>query len=53
MNTLTKMVTGLIGQLKPAQLEFDASQSKQLPAAVIHGGMPLMQALCARRAHGA
>jgi SagB-type dehydrogenase family enzyme len=49
MNTLTKMAQGLIGQLKPAKLEFDASKSIVLPAAKLHGGLPLMQALAARQ----
>jgi len=49
MNTLTKMALGLIGQLKPRQLEFDASKSIRLPAPVMSGGMPLMQALAARQ----
>jgi hypothetical protein len=48
MNALTKMALGLIGQLKPAQLAFDASKSIQLPAADTSGGLPLMQALSAR-----
>jgi hypothetical protein len=49
MNTLTKMALGLIGQLKPTPLAFDASKSIRLPAALTEGGMPLMQALAARQ----
>ncbi len=49
MNTLTKLALGLIGQLKPAQLEFDASKSLQLPIVSTEGGLPLMQALMARQ----
>lgn len=53
MNTLTKMALGLIGQLKPTPLAFDASKSIQLPAALATGGMPLMQALAARQSQRA
>lgn len=49
MNTLTKMALGLIGQLKPTPLEFDSSKSIRLPAPIMVGGMPLMQALAARQ----
>lgn len=49
MNTLTKMALGLIGQLRPTPLEFDASTAIRLPAPVAAGGMPLMQALATRQ----
>ena len=53
MDTLTKLALGLIGQNRPRPLHGPASRVIELPAARRTGGMPLMEALAARRSERA
>ncbi len=45
MNTLTKFVLGMMGQLRHKPATGDAIQSIALPLPEKHGGLPLMEAL--------
>ena len=49
METLAKLALGLIGHNRPRPLTGEASKTKVLPAPNRRGGMPLMEALAARR----
>jgi nitroreductase len=49
MATLTKVVLGMMGRLRPAPPVGDADQRIQLPPADRHGGMPLLDAIANRR----
>lgn len=48
MNTLTKFVLGMMGQLRPRPATGDATQFIALPPPEKHGGLPLMEALLSR-----
>ena len=48
MGTLTKMVLGMMGQLRPKPAQGNASPRIHLPAPDKNGGMPLMEALAKR-----
>jgi nitroreductase len=48
MNTLTKLVLGAMGALRPAPSHGDAARSIQLPPPELGGGMGLMEALTLR-----
>lgn len=49
MGTLTKLALGMMGTLRPKPAEGNSATSISLPAAVKHGGLPLMDALAQRR----
>jgi SagB-type dehydrogenase family enzyme len=49
MTTVGKVVLGMMGRLRPRPIAGDAAQAITLPAAEQHGGMPLRDALAARR----
>ena len=49
MNTLTKLALGKMGRLRPRPALGAAAAVLELPAPVRAGGMPLMEALAARR----
>ncbi len=50
MNTVSKLALGLMGQLRPKPpISPESAETIVLPPAVDHGGMPLMDALAARR----
>ena len=49
MSTLTKFALGLMGQLRPQPARGESAPSIALPPAQMHGGMPLLDALAARR----
>jgi SagB-type dehydrogenase family enzyme len=49
MNTVTKLVLGMMGKLRPVPARGGAPASIALPSPVIAGGMPLMDALRQRR----
>lgn len=49
MSTLTKLVLGLMGQLRPKPSVGDAASTIALPPPVKAGGLPLMEALAKRR----
>lgn len=49
MTTVGKVVLGMMGRLRPRPIVGDATATIALPAAERHGGMPLMDALAARR----
>ena len=49
MTTVGKVVLGMMGRLRPRPVIGDATPTIALPAAERHGGMPLMDALAARR----
>ena len=49
MNTLTKLALGAMGQLRPKPAQGDAAPEIALPAPVMSGGMPLMEALSQRQ----
>lgn len=49
MNTLTKLALGKMGRLRPRPALGAAAAVLELPAPVREGGMPLMEALAARR----
>ena len=53
MDTLTKLALGLIGQNRPRPLQGPASRTLELPPARRTGGLPLMEALAARRSERA
>ena len=48
MNTLTKLVLGMMGQLRAKPAKDDAATSILLPPPEKHGGLPLMEALAVR-----
>lgn len=48
MNTLTKFVLGMMGQLRPKPVKGNAATSVSLPPPEKHGGLPLMEALARR-----
>lgn len=48
MGTLTKLVLGMMGQLRPKPAQGNASPRIHLPAPDKNGGMPLMEALAKR-----
>jgi len=48
MYTLTKLVLGMMGQLRPKPAKGDAATSVSLPPPERHGGLPLMEALTRR-----
>jgi len=48
MNTLTKLVLGMMGQLRPKPVKGDVATSISLPPPEKHGGLPLMEALAIR-----
>lgn len=49
MSTLTKLVLGMMGQLRPKPAKGDAATSISLPPPEKHGGLPLMEALVKRQ----
>lgn len=49
MNTLSKLVLGMMGQLRAEPAKGDSVISISLPPAEKHGGQPLMEALAQRR----
>lgn len=49
MNTLTKMALGKMGRLRPRPALGESAPAIALPAPQCKGGMPLMEALAARR----
>ncbi len=49
MSTLGKVVIGMMGQLRPSPAKGESTPSIPLPAPDTAGGVPLMQALAARR----
>ncbi len=49
MNTLTKLVLGMMGQLRPKPVKGDTATSISLPPPEKHGGLPLMEALVKRQ----
>lgn len=49
MNTLTKLVLGMMGQLRPKPVKGDTATSISLPPPEKHGGLPLMEALAKRQ----
>ncbi len=49
MTTVGKLVLGAMGRLRPAPTTGDSAPAIVLPAIEPHGGMPLMEALAARR----
>jgi len=49
MSTLTKLALGMMGQLRPRPATGDSAPAIALPPPDKHGGLPLMQALAARR----
>lgn len=49
MNTLTKLVLGMMGQLRPKPAKGDTATSISLPSPEKHGGLPLMEALAKRQ----
>jgi nitroreductase len=49
MNTFTKVVSGMMGQLRPKPAKGDSAASIALPPPAKHGGLPLMEALAKRR----
>ena len=49
MNTLTKVVLGLMGQARPKPAKGDTAPTISLPPAERTGGLPLMEALANRR----
>jgi hypothetical protein len=49
VTTLTKVVLGMMGRLRPAPPVGNADQRIQLPPADRHGGMPLLDAITRRR----
>ena len=49
MSTLSKIALGMMGRLRPEPPRGDAVQVLTLPAAERRGGLPLMEAIAARR----
>ena len=49
MSTLTKVVSGMMGQLRPKPATGDSATSIALPPPARHGGLPLMEALAKRQ----
>ena len=49
MSTLTKVVSGMMGQLRPKPAKGDSATSIALPPPARHGGLPLMEALAKRQ----
>jgi len=49
MSTLTKVVSGMMGQLRPKPAKGDSAASIALPLPTKHGGLPLMEALAKRQ----
>jgi nitroreductase len=49
MSTLSKLVLGMMGRLRPAPAKGDAANSITLPPPNKQGGIPLMEALAKRR----
>lgn len=49
MSTVTKLALGMMGRLRPQPALGDSAASIELPPPGKHGGMPLMDALAARR----
>ena len=49
MSTLTKIALGMMGQLRPKPAVGDSTPAIALPAPERQGGLPLMEALAARR----
>jgi len=49
MTTVGKVVLGMMGRLRPQPATGDSASTISLPAVNRHGGMPLMEALAARR----
>jgi len=49
MSTLTKVVSGMMGQLRPKPAKGDSATSIALPPPAKHGGLPLMEALAKRQ----
>lgn len=49
MTTIGKLALGAMGRLRPAPAAGDAAPSLALPPVDPHGGLPLMEALAARR----
>jgi len=49
MSTLTKVVSGMMGQLRPKPAKGDSPTSIALPAPAKRGGLPLMEALAKRQ----
>jgi nitroreductase len=49
MNTLTKLVLGMLGQLRPKLLKGNAATTISLPPPEKSGGLPLMEALAKRQ----
>ncbi len=49
MSPLTKLVLGMMGQLRPKPVQGDASKAIALPLPQKEGGMPLMEAISKRR----
>jgi SagB-type dehydrogenase family enzyme len=49
MTAVGKVVLGMMGRLRPEPAIGDSTQTIVLPAVEPHGGMPLMEALAARR----
>ena len=49
MTTVGKLVLGMMGRLRPRPATGDSALTIVLPAVDPHGGMPLMEALAARR----
>jgi nitroreductase len=47
--TVGKVVLGMMGRLRPKPATGDSASTIVLPAVNVHGGMPLMEALAARR----
>ena len=49
MSTLTKVFSGMMGQLRPKPATGDSAASIALPLPTKHGGLPLMEALAKRQ----
>ena len=49
MTTAGKIVLGMMGRLRPKPATGDSASTIALPQVDPHGGMPLMEALAARR----
>jgi SagB-type dehydrogenase family enzyme len=49
MNTLSKLALGKMGRLRPKPTTGDAVSSIFLPPPQVTGGMPIMDAIAARR----